>query len=123
MSFVFVPTDTIAPFWSQTTTLDGVAYLLNFVYSARESCYYLQIQSSDGVTTYAQGIKIVTNFPLLRPYTTPPGELFAVAPTGDDSTPALGELGIGQRVVLRYLEEADLAANGFEPERFAGFLP
>lgn len=105
-------TDTANLFWSQTTTLDGVAYLLTFQYNTRESCYYLQIQSADGSTTYAQGIKLVANYPLLRTYATPPGELFVQStdPT-NDGPPALGELGDGQRCSLLYVPETDLFSN------------
>jgi hypothetical protein len=98
-------------FWSQATVLDGVSYLLTFRYNTREACYYLQIQSADAVTTFAQGIKLVSNYSLLafEGATAPPGDLMALScSTADDSPAQFGELGDGQRVTLLYLEEADI---------------
>lgn len=117
MATVVIPTDTSLPFWSQTTTLDGTAYLLTFRYNTRESCYYLTIESPDGVTTFAQGIKLVSNFPLLQEYAQPPGEMMAASFSGDDSPARLGELGDGQRVTLMYFEQADVIAGGGDPTR------
>lgn len=112
MSVLNIDTDQSALFWDQTTTLDGVPYLLTFRYNSREEVYYLQIQSADGSITYAQGIKIVANYPLLRQYgDTPPGELMAMSTTPDDSPPQLGELGVGARCVLMYIEAADVYAG------------
>lgn len=119
---LIIPTDTTALFWTQTTTLDGVAYLLTFRYNSREACYYLTIASADDSVTYAQGVKLVSNFPLLQTYgDNPPGELWAVSfSTSDDSPARLGELGPDQRVALMYVEAADLVAGGSEPWRNPG---
>lgn len=123
MATVIIPTDlatTTTLFFSQTTTLDGVPYLLTFRFNSREQCYYLQIASADGTTTYAQGIKLVSNYPLLRGYMTPPGEMMAVSLSGNDAPAGLGELGDGQRVELMYVEAADVYASSSEPERNPG---
>ena len=84
MSTSIIPTQTSQMFWNQTTTLDGVPYFLLFQYNSREACYYLQIQSADQSITYAQGIKLVSNYPLLgfgvyAGYAGPPGELIVVS--------------------------------------------
>ena len=114
MSTLVIPTQTTAPFWSQTVLLDGVSYLLTFQYNFREAVYYLQIQSADGSITYAQGIKLVSNY-LLLAYAgvmAPPGDMMALScSTTDDSPAQLGELGDGQRVTLLYMEEADIIAG------------
>ena len=116
MSTWIIPTQTSQMFWNQTTTLDGVPYFLQFKYNTREACYYLQIQSADQNTTYAQGIKLVSNYPLLglgvyAGYAGPPGELFVISQsTSDDSPAEFGELGVGQRCLLMYQEEADMLA-------------
>jgi hypothetical protein len=121
MSTVVIPTNTTALFWNQITTLDGVQYSLTFRYNSREACYYLQIASSDQSITYAQGLKLVSNFPLLTGYATPPGELLAVSFSATDDSPAeLGEMGDGQRVALMYVEQADLLAGGGESWRDPG---
>jgi hypothetical protein len=112
-----IPTQTSLLFWNQTTTLDGVPYLLTFQYNTREACYYLMIQSSDATILYAQGIKIVSNYPLLgfglyAGWAGPPGDIMCISQsTADDSPPELGEMGDGQRCVLLYMEEADVIAG------------
>jgi uncharacterized protein DUF6983 len=117
MSILVVPTDTVKLFWDQTTTLDGTAYLLTFRYNSRESCYYLMVQSADSSITYAQGIKLVANYPLLRGYTTPPGEFMVVSTSSNDSPPQLGELGDGQRCSLLYIEASTVFLDGGESWR------
>lgn len=128
MSYILIPTDgpsqtaTSNLFWTQTTTLDGVPYQLTFKYNTRESAYYLTIASSDGSTVYAQGIKLVSNFPLLRNFSTPPGELYALATSNTDDSPArLGDLATRGRVAL-YYAEADTCYTtvGFEVYRNPG---
>jgi len=112
MAIVEIPTNTTALFWDQVTTLDGTPYRLTFRYNSREAAYYLQIESPDGVTTYAQGIKLVANFPLLQSYATPPGELMVVSTDPkQDQPPALGELGTLQRCTLLYAEAVDIYAG------------
>jgi hypothetical protein len=122
MPTVVIPVDPTASFWTQTTTLDGVPYLLTFRYNHREQAYYLSIDSSDGLTTYVQGVKIVSNVPLLETYgATPSGEMMALSVSNSDDSPArLGELGDNVRVALLYFEAADLYALGTEPERNPG---
>lgn len=120
MATFTIPTDTTRLFWDQTTTLDGVPYLLTFRYNTRESCYYLQIASADGSTVYVQGVKLVSNYPLLRGYgLNPPGELICASySTSNDGPAALGELGeSGCRVGLIYIEAADVIAGGTESWR------
>lgn len=118
MSLQIIPTDTVALFWDQTTTLDGVPYLLTFRYNSRESVYYLTIQSVDGSVTYVQGLKLVTDFPLLQSFATPPGELVVVSLSAtDDSPPQLGEMGDGLRCSLMYIEQANILAGTGESWR------
>jgi hypothetical protein len=124
VSFVIVPTEPTAPFWVQTTTLDGVPYLLTFRFNFREQVYYLDIVSADGLVFYAEGLKLVSNFLLLRTYgVTPPGELMAVSSSSDDSPAKIGELGDGLRVALIYIPQADLIAAGMEPHRNPNLTP
>ena len=59
MSLQVIPCDPALPFWTQTTTLDGVPYLLTFRYNIREDAYYLSISSADGATDYVLGMKLV----------------------------------------------------------------
>lgn len=111
-----IPTDTAGrPFYSQTTTLDGTDYLLEFRFNSRELCWYLQV--SNGGTVFAQGIKLVSNFRLIQKYSSasmPPGELVAVAPVTDDSPAGLNDLGIDLRVKLVYYTKAEMRAAGVD---------
>lgn len=124
MATVIIPCDPSLPFWTQTTTLDGVPYLLTFRYNIREDAYYLSISSADGATDYVLGMKLVVGISLLRPWPSPPGEMMVVAGSTDDSPPRLGDLADGARCALLYIEEADLFAPGntVDPERFPGFV-
>lgn len=127
MTIQQIPCDPVRLFWTQTTTLDGAAYLLSFFYNSREDAYYLNIDSADATISYATGVKLVPGVFLLSTYATPPGELVVLAPdapAGDDSTPQLGELGPGARCQLLYIEEADLFAPGVGEDlhRFPGFI-
>lgn len=126
MATVVIPCDPVLPFWTQTTTLDGVAYLLNFRFNSREQCYYLNISSADGTIDYVIGMKLVSDFFLLRPWATPPGEMMVISQSGaDDSPPGLGDLADGGRCKLLYIEAADLFASGsgIDPERNNGITP
>jgi hypothetical protein len=112
-----IPVDQSLLFWQQTTAMDGVSYLLEFRYNTREALYYLKIMMTDS-TVLAQGIKLVSNYPLLQGYNDdrmPLGEIIAVAPSSDDSPAALGE--IGGRVTLVYYTEAEIQAVGLDPWR------
>jgi hypothetical protein len=124
MAVQIVPCDAALLFWSQTTTLDGVSYLLTFRYNSREAAYYLNIGSADGLTDYVVGAKLVVGFALLRPWATPPGELVVLSGSDDDSPPRLGDLADGARCTLLYIPQADLFAPGntVDPQRFPGFL-
>lgn len=105
------------PYSTQTTTLDGVPYFLRFRWNNRESCYYLQILSADQTTTYAQGIKLVSNFALLDTYPTPPGDMMALTSGASSDGPAqIGDFAVnstdGGNVWLVYIEAADMIAIG-----------
>lgn len=115
MATVTISTDPSALFWSQTTTLDGTPYLLTFRFNTRENAYYLTIAAGDGSVVYAQGVKLVPNYPLLLSYgLNPPGELMCISFSANDAPPGIGELGDGLRCALLYIEEADVIAGGSE---------
>lgn len=103
-----VPTSADAHY-EQTTNLDGTDYVLRFRYNQREAAYYLSILTPQGVSIL-EGIKVVSNYPLLAAYNPPgrpPGELLALVNAGaDDSPPALGDLGEDARVTLCYVSSS-----------------
>lgn len=100
------------PFYTQTTSLDGVQYLLEFRYNQRENSWYLNV-SLDDATPLVKGVKIVLGSDLLGRFVDrrmPTGRLVAIANGEDDSTPGMGELGVDRRVTLVYLDAAEVAA-------------
>ncbi len=113
MAQFFIPTAPDTPNYIQRTTLDGREYLLRILHNQRENTWYLTLLNTQEEVIKA-GIKIVPNWPLLRKFhydiRVPPGDIFAIVQTTDDSTPGLGELGIDQRVRLVYFDEAEVAS-------------
>ena len=110
-----IPTEASLPYWDQTTILDGTAYVLSFRYNNREQVYYLTISSTDGLTTYIAGLKLVPDVLLLRAYATPPGELVVRVTGSDDSPPRIGDWGV--RATLLYEPQAEMIAAGADPTR------
>lgn len=93
MTAIVIPT-TADPFSQQTTTLEGVTYLLTFAYNARCDCWYLSLADSQGVDIY-NGVKLICNVALMRKCSDPrkpPGELFVINANNDDSPPGLNDL-------------------------------
>lgn len=94
--------------WTQRTLLDGREYVLRFVWNTREERWYMTISDQDEVVI-AAGIKVVADWPLNRLLTSdaaPPGRLIAVDTSGSGEAPGLTDL--GQRVLLAYVEAADI---------------
>lgn len=104
MAVLRIPTSD-DPFYTQTTVLEGVAYILTFKYNQRENCWYFTIAQADG-TEIISPVKIVCNRKLIGRFAStlkPPGEFVAVSNNGDASPPGAGELGDGKRVTLEYV--------------------
>lgn len=105
MATLLIPTVLDAEYWTQKTRLDGRDYLLRFSYNQRLDRYFLDLLD-DEETPLVQGIRLVTNWPLLRHYRwderVPPGELMAISLQTDVTPPRFGELGEGRRVELTY---------------------
>lgn len=113
MSVLRIPTSN-DPFYVQRTDLEGREYVLQFDYSTRENCWYMQVSASDG-TVLAAGVKLVCSWPLLYRYTStllPPGKMFVMPVTTDDSPPGLDDLAEGGRCELTYVTSDDPAARG-----------
>jgi hypothetical protein len=109
MSTLLVPTVPGTPFHVVKARLEGRDFLLHLSWNQREERWHLSIHDDEDTPILA-GIKLVTNWPLLRHYhfdlRVPPGELMAADLTRDGSPAALDELGIGKRVELTYFESA-----------------
>jgi hypothetical protein len=113
-----VPTDaTGAPFYSQTTTLEGVQYLLTFSYAQREGAWYLSVADANGVDIY-NGMKLVCSgpsgpIPLLwrcKDPRRPPGDLFVLSGTSDLTPPGLADLAPGSGRCALYYMTSDVLA-------------
>ncbi len=109
---ILIPATTIPPF-SQTTTIDGTPYVLDFGYNWRENTWNISISLPNG-TILCTGIKLVSNYPLLQKYAdarVPQGELYCISQTTDDSPPQYADLVPGGRCILVYLSKSELAAT------------
>lgn len=100
-----IPTVTGVPFYTMRTRLDGLEYTLRFAWNELYARWFMDIFTDDGVRI-AVGVKLVTNWPLLRfmqwDERIPQGEMIAVDLTGDGSPPGLYDFGPGKRVALVY---------------------
>jgi hypothetical protein len=114
MTVQLIPTpDGTTPFSTQTTTLDGVPYILVFRYSTREDRWYLQLQTIDGTPIYG-GVKLVPNWALFSQCVDarrPPGQMMVISNSKSDlSPPGLNEIAPGGRCGLYYVPVADVRA-------------
>lgn len=98
------------PFFSETVTLTGTEYVLDFQYNQREDRWYLSLYDTNGNAIYL-GRKIVPSVPLFRKCASgskPLGDLIAQTLTANDAPPNIDEL--GERVQLVYYEPGEIAA-------------
>lgn len=95
------------PYYTQRSDLEGREYVFVFLYSIRESCWYLNLKTGEEEEIIS-GVKLVCNQPLLRNLAgelRPPGELMVISKTLDDSPPTLEELvSDSGRCTLIYVE-------------------
>jgi len=105
MSYLLIPTRVGLPDYSMRTSLDGRDFNLRFVWNMREERWYMDIRT-DIDEPLALGVKIVSNWPLLRgaefDLRLPQGMFVAIDATNDGSPPGLYDFGIGKRVELSY---------------------
>lgn len=105
MALQVIPTRD-APFYSQTTDLDGTPYVLSFSYDQRHDRWLLAIASATDGTSVISGLRLVPGADLFEPYrhalNMPPGGLFVVPLGPDDSPPGLADLAPEGRCALVY---------------------
>jgi hypothetical protein len=106
MAALLIPTSAV-PYYSQRVKLDGRDYLLRFAYNEREARWYLSLYDDEELPLVL-GLKLMTNWELLQHYhadpRVPPGELWVMCLSGDESPPTLSELGEGKRCELTYFD-------------------
>ena len=103
---VIIPTDTALATYVFSVELEAIVFGFRFQFNNRDQSWFFDVLAADG-TPIRQGLKAVTNFPLLSRVARidrPPGELYAVDTTGEDRRAGLGELGPEQRVRFVYLD-------------------
>lgn len=94
-----------------TVEIDGIVATAVVRYNPRDDAYYLDGEGASATGELASGVKMVTNWPLLRHYHNepgdPPGELLVV----DTRTAAreAGEGDLGNTHTLVYVPEDDVA--------------
>lgn len=102
----------VDPYYSERVRLDGRDYILQFAWNQREERWRLSL-FTDRDEPLVRGLKLVTNWPLLRYYQfdarIPSGELYVVDWTGNGTPPLLEELGEGRRCQLLYFSPEELA--------------
>lgn len=114
---VTIPLRTDLLWYELRVELDGVRYVLELRWSAREEAWYLDLKTAAG-EVMAHGLKVLVDLPLGRRITDerkPPGVLIAVDTSGAHLDP--GETDLGGRVQLYYLtavEVVDLLATDTE---------
>lgn len=94
MTVSIIPTRSDIAAYFFKVKLDGVLFQVAFQHNDREDRWYLDLRTADGVPIRS-GIKLVSNFPLLRLVAQPSrprGELVVINTQSDDN-PALRDLG------------------------------
>jgi hypothetical protein len=105
MAATIIPTSIEDSNYRQIVSLSGVDYELFFAWNSRESRWYFSL-SNDGVRLLS-GIKVVINWPLIRPGQSlpmSPGMLIAIDATGAGVDPGLSDF--GDRVTLMYVDNS-----------------
>jgi hypothetical protein len=108
MTIQRIPTPQGLPAFSLRVVLERVAYRLQFAWNQRDERWYVQLRTDAGDLIAAR--KVAPNWPMLRGLrhpARPPGDLVALDHA--ESGAAIGLNDWGQRVVLAYLEAADVA--------------
>jgi hypothetical protein len=104
MSMYYLPTWEAPQHYEYQTDLEGKIYTLNFYWNQRAGAWFLSVSDLDGNRLVA-GRKVLLNTPILgraiRP-DGPPGLLYAVDTSGEDTEP--GQTDFGGRVRLVYVD-------------------
>lgn len=117
-----VETSRVFPVYTMRMPLDGVEYLLRFVFNQREASWYLSILDIDEVPLL-EGVFIDANRQILSnkwvrkcfvdnelvKTVLPAGDFVGIDLTGLNTSPGLDELGADARVVLTYFDEEGVA--------------
>ncbi len=112
MAVLSIPTDTQIANYDFFITLDGVEFLLTFLFNSRDDTWIMTISDANENIIRA-GMKVVNEFPLLRLWkeaVKPAGDMIAVNEGDVPAPPTINQLGAD--VILTYLDASELAAVG-----------
>lgn len=105
------------PAYRFRSRLDGSVYGLRLVYVSRSKRWHVDVSNEDG-EPIIEGLRVVTGISLLEPWRGapgfPPGQLFAVDPSGRSRDPGRFDLRADIRLVYR--PAADVAAAAGTPD-------
>lgn len=100
--------------YSFSVDLEGTLYTLYFNFSDRESYWYMDIYSADGVTLILARIKMVPGYSLLQQYRAldniPVGDFILNDVQGDLMTEEMTFDSFGSRYELIYVESTEVVA-------------
>jgi hypothetical protein len=94
--------------FSEQVTLDGSTYTITFQWNSRGSFWSMTFADSNN-TIILSGVKLVVNYELISSWPDrglPPGELYILDPTGDDSDAQFDDFGNG-RLEMIYVTEVE----------------
>ncbi|MCK5609855.1 hypothetical protein KAR91_48735 [Candidatus Pacearchaeota archaeon] len=97
------------PAFTEEIILDNIPYRFTFTWNGRGEFWVFSIADRDEVKLIS-GIKVLIDFELLRKYPgrgTPPGELYAIDPSGQLET--IGRNDFQDQASLVYVEEDEVA--------------
>ena len=104
MATFIIPTRTDITDYDMVVGLDGVSFILGFIWNYREEAWFMSVLAADE-TPIASGVRIVVDELLLeqvRGTLKPAGDLIAVDTTGAQVDPGIDDL--GANVLLFYSE-------------------
>jgi len=106
--------------YNMQVSLEGVTYVLSFLWNARCEAFFISMSSVDG-TKLVSGVKLCASTPLFANVRLgPPGVLFVYDSSGQDKDPGKLELGKDKRCQLYYLTAAEVALLQQGYDVFAG---
>jgi hypothetical protein len=109
---VQIPVPQNLPFLTLQCQLDGVTYTLQLRWNVRVQGWWLDVFDEQGTTVLLAGLRLVLGAAIGanvtgRPF---PGFFFLIDTTANNVDPGLNDL--GNRILLEYVEGADVAAIG-----------
>ena len=108
MAVLIIPTRTDLANYDQTVELDGVEFVFEFRFNARDDAWYFNVLNTSG-DRLRSGIKVMSNWALLQLWkddTRPGGEIIAFD-NREVAAPA-GIFDLGSDVLLTYVEAETL---------------